>query len=513
MGGDEFNQGGTSALRPALRAGGPNASGNRGTSGTTGAITTDVPSRLDRLPWTRFHVRIVVALGVTWILDGLEVTMVGAIGPVLQNAGTLRFSSADIGAVASFYVVGAVAGALTFAWITDRRGRRWVFFATLAIYISGVLLTAVSWNFWSFALFRVITGLGIGGEYAAVNSAIDELMPSKYRGRVDIIVNGSFWLGAAAGAAATPVLLDPSLLPVDVGWRLGFAIGGVLGLSILLLRRHVPESPRWLVTHGRLDEAERTLAAVEQEVAAEAGAHLKDPDQGITIHLRTSFPLREIVASMLGEHRARSCLALVLMISQAFLYNSVFFTYGLILHSFYGVPEQRIGLYVLPLALGNYCGPLALGALFDTVGRRTMIAGTFGVSGLLLFATAALFSMGELSALTQTIAWVLIFFFASAAASSAYLTASEIFPLESRALAIAMFYAAGTAIGGSLSPLLFGWLIGTGQSINVSIGYAIAAALLIAAAGTEWRFGIDAEGASLESIAPPLSRTPAAGRT
>jgi MFS family permease len=512
VGGGEFKHGRTSALGSARVGANTMAPGIRGAPSGNGAITTDVPSRLDRLPWTRFHVRIVIALGITWILDGLEVTIVGAIGPVLQNAATLRFSSADIGAVASFYVVGAVAGALIFAWVTDRLGRRWVFFATLAIYVSGVLLTAMSWNFWSFALFRAVTGLGIGGEYAAVNSAIDELMPAKYRGRVDIIVNGSFWLGAAAGAAATPVLLDPSLLPVDVGWRLGFAIGGVLGLSILLLRRHVPESPRWLVTHGRLDEAERTLAAVEREVAAEAGVRLKDPEKGITIHPRGSFPLRDVLTSMFGEHRARSGLALVLMISQAFLYNSVFFTYGLILNSFYGVPEQRVGLYVLPLALGNYCGPLALGALFDTVGRRTMIAGTFGVSGLLLFATAALFSMGVLNALTQTISWVLIFFFASAAASSAYLTASEIFPLESRALAIALFYAAGTAIGGSLSPLLFGWLIETGRAVNVSLGYAIAAALLIAAAWTEWRLGIDAEGASLESIVPPLSRTPAAGR-
>lgn len=509
MANTEFRQDRASAGQPALAG---VATGDRATAGDAGAITTDVPARLDRLPWTRFHARIVLALGVTWILDGLEVTIVGAIGPVLQNTATLRFSSADVGAVASFYVVGAVAGALIFAWLTDRLGRRWVFFATLAIYISGVLLTAMSWNFWSFALFRVITGLGIGGEYAAVNSAIDELMPSKYRGRIDIMVNGSFWLGAAAGAAATPVLLDPNVLPLDLGWRLGFAIGGVLGLSILLLRRHVPESPRWLVTHGRLDEAERTLTAVEREVAGEAGTSLKEPEKGVTIHPRASFPLRDILAAMLGEHRARSGLALMLMIAQAFLYNSVFFTYGLILNSFYGVPERHVGLYVLPLALGNYCGPLALGALFDTVGRRTMIAGTFAVSGLLLFATAVLFSMGALSALTQTIAWVLIFFFASAAASSAYLTASEIFPLESRALAIALFYAAGTAIGGSLSPLLFGWLIETGRPLDVSLGYAIAAALLVAAAWTEWRFGIDAEGASLESIAPPLSRTPAAGQ-
>ena len=470
-------------------------------------ITTDIPARLDRLPWAPFHLRIVIALGITWILDGLEVTIVGAIGPALQNPATLGFSSADIGAVASSYVIGAVTGALISAWVTDRLGRRWVFYATLAVYLTGVLLTALSWDFWSFAAFRVLTGVGIGGEYAAVNSAIDELMPSKYRGRVDIMINGSFWVGAAAGAAATPILLNQHLFPVDLGWRLGFAIGGILGLGILMLRRFVPESPRWLVTHGRLDEAERSMGGIEDEVAHRTGMRLTEPNEQITLHPRAAFSFRDIIASMIGEYRTRSCLALVLMVSQAFLYNSVFFTYGLILTRFYNVPENHVGLYVLPLALGNYCGPLFLGTLFDSIGRRVMIAGTYGLSGLLLIVTGALFAAGILTATTQTIAWVLIFFFASTAASSAYLTASEIFPLESRATAIALFYAAGTAIGGALSPLLFGRLIETGEPVNVSIGYAIAAALLIIAAATEWWIGIDAEGKSLEAIARPLSRS------
>jgi MFS family permease len=470
------------------------------------SVKTDIPARLDRLPWSRFHLLIVVGLGVTWILDGLEVTIVGALGPALQNVQTLHLSSANLGAVASFYVVGAVTGALVSGWVTDRFGRRLVFYATLIVYLAGVFLSAFAWDFLSFACFRMLTGIGIGGEYAAVNSAIDELIPAKYRGRIDLIVNGSFWVGAAAGAAVTPLLLDQSLFAVDVGWRFGFGIGGVLGLSILLLRRFVPESPRWLVTHCRAEEAEQTVREIEKDVEASTGRKLP-PTEGnsLTIHPRKSFALGMIFASMLGKNRSRSVLALTLMVAQSFLYNSVFFSYGIILSHFYNVPDQRIGFYLLPLALGNFCGPLLLGTLFDTVGRRKMIGGTFAISGVLLLLTALLFGAGLLTEITQTAAWLMIFFFASAAASSAYLTASEIFPLETRALAIACFYALGTAIGGSLSPLLFGWLIGSGMSWRVSMGYMLSALLLLVAAGTEWKLGIDAEGKSLENIASPLS--------
>src|ERR1700742_4650267 len=469
------------------------------------AIKTDIPARLDRLPWSRFHLLIVVGLGVTWILDGLEVTIVGALGPALQNAATLHLSSANLGAVASFYVVGAVTGALVSGWVTDRFGRRLVFYATLLVYLAGVLSSAFAWNFLSFAVFRMVTGLGIGGEYSAVNSAIDELIPAKYRGRIDLIVNGSFWVGAAAGAAVTPLLLNQNLLAVNVGWRLGFGIGGVLGLSILLLRRFVPESPRWLVTHCRNEEAEKTVRDIEADVAAETGKKLEPVTTTLTVHPRRSFGLGMIFASMFGENRSRSVLALTLMVAQSFLYNSVFFSYGLILSHFYHVPEQRVGFYLLPLALGNFCGPLLLGTLFDTIGRRKMIALTFGLSGLLLIVTALLFGLNQLTAVTQTVAWLAIFFVASPAASSAYLTASEIFPLETRALAIACFYALGTAIGGSTSPLLFGWLIESGSAWRVSAGYVLAAALLLVAAGAELLLGIDAEGKSLESIADPLS--------
>ena len=326
-------------------------------------VKTDIPARLDRLPWSRFHLLIVVGLGVTWILDGLEVTIVGALGPALQNSQTLHLSSADLGAVASFYVIGAVTGALVSGWVTDRFGRRLVFYATLIVYLAGVLLSAFAWNFLSFALFRMLTGMGIGGEYAAVNSAIDELIPAKYRGRIDLIVNGSFWVGAAAGAAITPLLLDQRLFAINVGWRLGFGIGGVLGLSILLLRRFVPESPRWLVTHCRAEEAEQTVREIEKDVTAASGRQLPPAEGSLTVHPRKSFGLGMIFASMLGKNRTRSILALVLMVAQSFLYNSVFFSYGIILSHFYHVPENRVGFYLLPLALGNFCGPLLLGTL------------------------------------------------------------------------------------------------------------------------------------------------------
>lgn len=445
-----------------------------------------------------------MGLGITWILDGLEVTIVGSLGPALQSPETLHLSSANLGAIASFYVSGAVAGALGFGWITDRFGRRLVFYVTLIIYLSGVLLSALAWDFWSFGLFRLITGLGIGGEYAAVNSAIDELIPAKYRGRVDLVVNGSFWLGAAFGALAAPFLLDQKIFAVNLGWRLGFGIGGVLGLAILLLRQFVPESPRWLVTHCRGEEAEAVVRGIEDRVAADTKQSLAMPEERLEVHPRTSFGLGLIFSAMTGKYRQRSILALTLMVAQSFLYNSVFFTFGLA--HFHKVPNERIGYYILPLAIGNFCGPLLLGTLFDTIGRRKMISLTFALSGSLLILTAILFGLDRLTALTQTIAWLAIFFVASPAASSAYLTASEIFPLETCALAIACFYALGTALGGSIAPSVFGRLIETGSAWHISLGYIAAALLLLAAAAVEFKLGVDAEGKSLESIADPLSR-------
>ncbi len=468
-------------------------------------IRTDIPARLDRLPLSRFHLLVVTALGVTWILDGLEVTIVGAIGPVLQIPQTLGLSAAEVGRAASSYVIGAVIGAVLFGWLTDRFGRRLVFYTTLVIYLTGVLLTAASWSFVSFAAFRAITGLGIGGEYAAINSAIDELIPARQRGRIDLIVNGSFWLGAVVGSGSSLLFLDPALIAPDLGWRLGFAIGGVLGIVILLMRRYVPESPRWLVTHGYAREAEATVTDIEQRIAQRAGRSLEPPEGGLEIHPQKSFGFGLVLRTMFGRYRSRSIVALALMIAQSFLFNAVFFSYGLVLNRFHHVPEGRSGIYLASLAASNFLGPLLLGSLFDTVGRRTMISATYAVAGMLLIATALVFGFDAFSAWTQTLAWMSIFFFASAAASSAYLTASEIFPLEARALAIAVFYAVGTAIGGAAAPSIFGYLIGIGSQWALAGGYMFAAALMLIAALVEAILGVDAEGQSLENIAGPLS--------
>jgi MFS family permease len=472
-----------------------------GAQTTTKAITTDIPARMDRLPWSNFHLLVVVALGITWVLDGLEVTIVGSIGPILKDQHTLALTDQDIGTIAACYVAGAVAGALLFGWLTDRFGRRLIFNVTLGIYLLGVLCSAFAWNFWSFAAFRAITGLGIGGEYAAINSAIDELIPARLRGRIDLIVNGSYWAGAALGAAGSLLLLSGRFVGIDLGWRLGFGIGAVLGSIILVLRRFVPESPRWQITHGHEQEAQQTTTAIERQI----GGTLPPPKNTLTVHPRKVFGFGLIVGAMLGKNRGRSFLALSLMVAQAFLFNAVFFTYGLVLTTFYHIQEARTGAYILPLAAGNFLGPLLLGRLFDTVGRKRMIAGTYGLSGILLVAVAILFGMDVLTAWTQTACWMAIFFVASAAASSAYLTASEIFPLETRAMAIALFYALGTLIGGVSAPFLFGHLIGSGNQWAVAGGYMGAAALMIAAAACEAVLGVEAAGKSLEDVAQPLS--------
>jgi MFS family permease len=460
---------------------------------------------MDRLPWSRFHWLIVFALGITWILDGLEVTLKGAISGVLTDKGTLGLSTTEIGTIASSYVIGAVVGALIFGYLTDRFGRKKMFFFTLSVYLVGVFLSAFSWNLWSFCIFRFITGAGIGGEYAAINSAIDELIPARVRGRVDLMINGSYWIGAALGSLSTLIILNPLLFSVDRGWRIGFGIGAILGLLILSIRRFVPESPRWLMIHGHEAAAEKIVAEIEAQIEVETGRKLPLVSTSIVVHSRKFTSFNQVFHTMFYRYRSRSLLGIALMTSQAFMYNAIFFTYALVLTTFYKIPAQETGLYLLPFAIGNFLGPLCLGHWFDTIGRRKMITLTYSMSAILLMITGYLFMRGYLTAQTQTILWSVIFFFASAAASSAYLTVSEIFPLETRGVAIALFYAIGTGTGGVIAPWLFGVLIGTGDRVNIFYGYLLATFLMLGASAVAWVYGIDAEQKSLEEIAAPLS--------
>ena len=469
-------------------------------------VETSIPARLDRLRWGRFHTLVVVALGITWILDGLEVTLAGAISPALKESHRLHFSNADVGLVSSAYVAGAVVGAMFFGWLTDRLGRKRLFFMTLAVYLVATAATAFSWNLWSFALFRIFTGAGIGGEYTAINSAIQELVPARYRGWTDLVINGSFWIGAALGAAGSIVLLNPAVLPPDLGWRVAFLIGAGLGIVIFLMRFWLPESPRWLATHGRVEEAEAILDHIESEFCARDPRFALDETLPV-IRLRTRrfTPLAEVAKTLFRVERRRTLVGLSLMAAQAFFYNAIFFTYALVLTDFYGIRADHVGWYLLPFAVGNFLGPVFLGRLFDTIGRRAMIAATYALSGLLLAVAGYFFAIGVLSATGQTIAWMMIFFFASTAASSAYLTVSETFPLEVRALAIAFFYAVGTGITGVAGPWMFGALIDTGSRWSVYSGYLLGSALMIVAALIAARFCVAAERKPLETVARPLA--------
>src|SRR5215469_10299443 len=468
-------------------------------------IETDIPARLDRLPWTRFHTLVVVALGITWVLDGLEVTLAGSIAGALQESPVLHFTPNDVGLVGSAYLGGAVIGAVLFGYLTDRFGRRKLFFVTLCLYLTATAATAFAWDFWSFALFRALTGAGIGGEYTAINSAIQEFVPPRFRGRTDLAINGSFWIGAALGAAGAVLFLQPGTLPPDWGWRAAFGIGAVLGLGILMLRRLLPESPRWLMLHARLDEAEAVIGQIEQRVANAVDAPLPPLScSRIRLAAASRTPIVRMVLAIVRDYPQRTVLGLVLMGSQAFFYNAIFFTYALVLTRFYAVPSASIGWYVLPFAVGNFFGPLLLGPLFDMIGRKPMIASTYEISGVLLAIVGYLFREEVLTASQLTLCWTGIFFFASAAASSAYLTVSESFPIEARALAIAFFYALGTALGGVVSPWLFGTLVGSGERGAVFGGYLFGAGLMIAAALTELAIGIKAERQPLESVARPL---------
>jgi MFS family permease len=438
---------------------------------------------------------VVVALGITWVLDGLEVTMAGALSGALRESPTLRFDEADIGATGSAYLVGAVIGAIVFGALTDRLGRKKLFFATLGVYALATVANAFAWDLTSFALCRFLTGAGIGGEYSAMNSAIQELVPARYRGRTDLAVSGSFWLGAALGAGASIVLLEPGLFPQDLGWRMAFGIGGAISLLILFLRRYVPESPRWLIAHGRTTEAALIVSAIDGRPPDVSGAPAASPRRRAG----------DLWRSLLVDHPRRTVLGMVLMSSQAFFYNAIFFTHALVLTRFYGVPAHEIGWYILPFAAGNFLGPVVLGPLFDTLGRKPMIAATYAASGILLAIAGLMFRHDLLDATTQTAAWTLIFFAASAAASSAYLTVGESFPVEIRAGAISVFYAAGTLLGGAVAPYVFGLLIASGERAAILEGYLVASALMIAAAVTELVIGIAAERKPLEELARPAT--------
>jgi MFS family permease len=470
-----------------------------------GTVTTNIPARLDRLPWARFHWMVVIGLGTVWILDGLEVTIVGSMSEALKSPDTgLGMNNFDVGLAGAVYVAGACLGALVFGQLTDRYGRKKLFMITLVLYTVATVLTAFSMNPMWYFICRFFTGAGIGGEYAAINSAIDELIPKEYRGRVDVVINGSFWIGAAAGALLTLPLLDPTLINPAWGWRLAFGLGAVLAVGVLLVRRHVPESPRWLFIHGREDDAEKVVTGIEDEISSD-GHELAEPEGTITVHQRRAIGMGLIARTVFTSYPKRTVVCFALFVGQAFLYNAFFFTYGDTLTTFLDV--KQTGGYIAVFAVSNFLGALLLSKLFDTVGRRPMIAGTYILSGVLLAITGVI--LGNLTAVTLTAAGAVVFFFASAGASSAYLTVSEIFPMETRALCIAFFYAIGTAAGGIAGPLLFGSLIqnasGSGDITKIAIGYYIGAALMIIGGVIQAFLGVNAERRSLEDIAKPLT--------
>ncbi|MFI7463975.1 MFS transporter [Nonomuraea sp. NPDC049646] len=471
----------------------------------TGTVTTKVPARLDRLPWSRWHWMIVIGLGTVWVLDGLEVTIVGNLSGQLAKPGSgLDITQAQVaGLAAALYVAGACAGALFFGWLTDKFGRKKLFLLTLVVYLAATLMTALSFDAWWFFLFRFMTGFGIGGEYAAINSAIDELIPSHHRGRIDIIINGSYWLGAAGGALLTVPLLND--LPVNIGWRVAFGLGVVLGLAILLVRRNVPESPRWLFIHGRDREAEQIVDDIERRI----GGDLPEPQESMTIHQRRSIGFLKIAHTMVALYPKRTVLGLSLFIGQAFLYNAITFGYAQILTTFFKI-DSHTGYYFAIIAVGNFLGPLLLGRLFDTVGRVPMISATYIGSGVLLLGTAWLFNQGALTAMTLTLCWSVVLFVASAGASAAYLTVSEIFPMETRAMAIAFFFAIGTAAGGIAGPLVFASLVESGAPGDTALAFSIGAIVMIVAGLVELAFGVKAERKGLEEIAAPLTAARAA---
>jgi MFS family permease len=466
-------------------------------------VTTNVPQRMDRLPWARWHWHVVGALGITWLLDGLEVSIVASLGPTLTHPDTLRLTQSEVGLTASAYLAGSVFGALVFSYLTDRQGRKKWFMITLALYLTATVLTAFAWDLVSFMFFRFLTGAGIGGEYAAINSAIDELIPARNRGHTDLAINGTWWLGSAAGALMTLLLLNPAVVPESVGWRLCFVFGAVLGVAIIIVRRIIPESPRWLMTHDRVSDAEAVVSEIERQVAHDRGLSLSDPQGTITVHARPHATIATVARELFQSYPRRTVLGIGLMVTQSFMYNAVSFTYPLLLTTYYAVPSADIGLYILPFALGNFLGPLLLGRFFDTVGRKPMISLTYGIAGILLGLAGYLFWTGSLTLSTHMLFWSAIFFFASAGASAAYLTVSEVFPMEIRAMAIAFFFIVAQGAGVA-APWLYGMLVET-SATSVFYGYLLGGGMMLLGALIELWLGVNAERKSLEQLAPPLS--------
>jgi len=471
-------------------------------------FTTNIPQRMDRLSWSRWHWLVVGALGITWLLDGLEVSIVASLGPMLTHADTLHLTQSEVGLTASAYLAGSVLGALLFSYLTDRQGRKKWFMITLAVYLTATVLTAFSWDLMSFMFFRFLTGAGIGGEYAAINSAIDELIPARNRGHTDLAINGTWWLGAAAGALLTLVFLNPEIFPESIGWRLCFVLGAVLGVAIIIVRRVIPESPRWLMTHGRVQDAEAVVSQIEGQVAQDRSTALPNPHGTITVYARPHATIATVARELFQSYPRRTVLGIGLMVTQSFMYNAVSFTYPLLLTKYYAVPSADIGLYIIPFALGNFLGPLLLGRLFDTVGRKLMISLTYGIAGILLGLMGYLFWTGSLTLVTHMLFWSSIFFFASAGASAAYLTVSEIFPMEIRAMAIAFFFIVAQGAGVA-APWLYGMLIETSVT-SVFYGYLLGGGMMLLGAAIELWLGINPEGQSLEQLAAPLSARPAA---
>ena len=468
-------------------------------------IESDIPARIDRLPWSRWHTRIIVALGTSWLLDGLEVTLVGSLSGVLESKNGLSLTDTQVTSAATFYLAGAVLGAILFGYLTDRLGRKKLFLVTLATYSLATIASAFSWNYLSFSIFRFLTGCGIGGEYSAINSAVDELIPGKVRGTVDLVVNGTYWVGATLGSVASILLLHGHITSAASGWRYAFGIGGTLGAAVLVLRLYVPESPRWLMLRGYEKQANQVVSDIENRVSRGRPESLPAPEgKKLKITIRDHTPLGEIFRNMTGDNRQRSFLALTLMVGQAFFFNAVFFTYALVVKKFYHVSDSDLPYYLLPFAIGSFLGPMLLGPLFDKIGRKPMITATYCTAGLLLLGVIYPFVHGTLAARGLGICFTLIFFVASSAASAAYLTVSEIFPLEIRAFAIAVFYSLGTLAGGVGAPLLFGILIASGSRMHLGWGYLAGGLLMLAGGVCEYFIGVEAAGKSLESISAPL---------